>query len=235
MYPGLAQDVKDAHERVGLTASGHDTDHDFEVGQLALMVCWKENRNAAMFAGIAGLLHSTDRIIERELGSAKETISTAPEEMIEQRVRELIQPIALTGAERQSILEAVIHHGSKPNRLDDDLVMIAVADADRLANMGASLPIRAGQHYDKLRVLNPQTIQYDPSRRSPREKYNNPDSVLWDLQNAIDWYRCSSGPYAIRLPRAREIAKVRAERLERYIREIVEDRELVGLYPNYPF
>ena len=128
---------------------------------------------------------------------------------------------------------SVIHHGSKPNQPDDDIVTIGVADGDRLANMGASLPIRSGQHNNKVRLLNPITIEIDPSTRSPREKYMNPDSVLWDVANCIGWYRNPTGPYALRLPKSLEIGKSFAEILERHIQDIKDYRTLVGLYP-YP-
>lgn len=235
LYPALAKEVGDMHKQVGLEASGHDTDHDYEVGQLALMVAWPEDQEAAVLAGVGGLAHSTDRILEVTLGLGNETISVVPEEAVRSSVMSLI--IACTeirdSESREKIVSAVIHHGSKPNEPDDDLVMIAVADADRLANMGATLPIHSGQHYHRLRVLNPQTLQVDPSDRSPREKYNNPDSVLWDIQNAINWARNPDGPYALRLPRSLEIGSMRATRLERSIEWIKGDRAFVGLYP-YP-
>src|SRR3990167_3189882 len=82
LYPTLAREVKDMHQRVGLVASGRDTDHDFEVGQLALIVTWPENEQDAVLAGAGGLLHSTDRILEVTLGLRQQTVSTVPEENI---------------------------------------------------------------------------------------------------------------------------------------------------------
>lgn len=235
IYPDLAREVKDTHERTGLTASGHDADHDFEVGQLALIVAWPIDEKAATLAGIAGLLHSTDRILEIVLNLRKETISVVGEKEIRESVTSRLQtytditdPVSV-----ERVLNAVVHHGSKPNREDDDLVTIALADGDRLANMSASLPIRSGQHNSSLRILNPVTIEVDGSNRSPREKFNNPDSVLWDIQNCIEWYRNPHGPYALRLKVSLKIGRIRAERLERCIQEIKHDRVFVGLYP-YP-
>lgn len=235
VYPSLATEVRDMHKRTGLMASGHDADHDFEVGQLALMMAWPEDQQAAILAGVGGLLHSTDRIIDVSLGLKQETVSVAAVESVSASVRSLL--VLCTDVNDQEsidkIVSAVVHHGSKPNQPDDDLIMIAVADADRLANMGATLPIRSGQHNHDVQLLNPNTIEVDSSDRSPREKYNNPDSVLWDIQNCIDWYRKPDGPYALRLPKSLELGRIRAERLERYIQDIKYDRTLVGLYP-YP-
>jgi hypothetical protein len=235
IFQGLAIKVRDAHIQAGLIASGHDADHDFEVAQLAHMVSWPINPEAAVLAGVAGLLHSTDRILEISLNLRRETISVVGEVDIRDSVISDIQTYTniTDGVSVQRIVDAVMHHGSKPNQEGDDLVTIAVADADRLANMGASLPIRSGQHNRGVRLLNPLTIEMDLSDRSPREKYNDPDSVLWDIQNCIAWYRNRSGPYALRLPVSLEIGKIRAERLERVIQEIKEDRAFVGLYP-YP-
>jgi len=235
IYPELALEVKDMHQQVGLTASGHDVDHDLEVGQLALMVAWPHVQKAAVLAGVGGLLHSIDRILEVSMKTERETVSVVAEESISASVRSLlVQYSDVTDQDSiDRIVRAVVHHGSKPNEPGDDLVMIAVADADRLANMSATLPIRSGQHNHDVRLLNPLTIEVDLSDRSPREKYNQPDSVLWDIQNCIDWYRNPAGPYALRLVKSLELGKIRAERLERYIEEITEDRILIGLYP-YP-
>lgn len=233
-YPALAMAVKRAHEDVGLVASGHDFDHDLEVAQLAFIVLEGVDNKAAVLAGVAGLLHSIDRILERSLGIRRSTISEVSEQDVREASTEMLsQHTDIRGDDAEEVIVSVIYHGSKPNQNGDSLVMKGVADADRLANMGANLPIRSGQHYGKLRVLNPVTIQEDRSDRTPREKYNNPDSVLYDIQNAINWYRNPEGPYALRLPKSKEIGKLRAERLERLIRDIKEERELVGLYP-YP-
>ncbi len=233
-FPELTRAVAQAHKEVGLVASGHDMDHDLEVAELALVVAWDHDESAAVLAGVAGLLHSMDRILERRLSLSQETISTVPEEVVREVLCEMLhQYVCIDAADRDRVIGAVIHHGSKPNREGDDLVTIALADADRLANMGATLPIRSGQHHSRVRILNPVTIQVDYSERHPREKYNHPDSVLWDIQNAVNWYRQSDGLYALRLPKALEIGKIRAERLERLIEDILAERALVGLYP-YP-
>ena len=235
LYPALARSVKDMHQQAGLIASGHDADHDFEVGQLALMVAWPENQQDAVLAGVGGLLHSADRILEVTLGLEKATVSEVPTELVRSSVISLIASCTDVSDQKSvdRIVNAVVHHGSRPNQPDDDLVMIAIADGDRLANMGATLPIRSGQHNHGVRLLNPLTIDVDPSDRSPREKYNRPDSVLWDIQNCINWARNSDGPYALRLERSLEIGRIRAERLERYIQDIMNDRIFIGLYP-YP-
>lgn len=236
IYPDLAIEVRDMHQKAGLIASGHDADHDFEVGQLALMVAWPENQTDAVLAGAGGLLHSIDRILDVSVKPVEQgTVSAVAVESVSASVRSLL--VLCTDVTDQEsidrIVRAVVYHGSKPNQPDDDLVMIAVADGDRLANMGANLPIRSGQHNNQVRLLNPITMEVDRSDRSPREKYNNPDSVLWDIQNCIDWYRNQDGPYALRLVRSLELGKIRAERLERHIREIKDDRVFVGLHP-YP-
>jgi hypothetical protein len=235
VYPSLAMEVRDMHKRVGLTASGHDADHDFEVGQLALRVSWSIDQQAAILAGVAGLLHTSDRVLEASLGLGKETISVVPSESVRSFVLERLGRHTNINDEASidRVVEAVVHHGSKPNESGDDLTLVALADADRLANMGASLPIRSGQHNAHLRLLNPITIQDDLSTRTTREKYNNPDSVLWDIQNAINWYRNPDGPYALRLPLSLEIGRTKAEFLEVYIQKIIEERAFVGLYP-YP-
>lgn len=234
VFTRLALAVKEAHEKVGLVASGHDTDHDLEVAELAHIIASPVHAGFALLAGCAGLLHSSDRILERQLSMENSTISQVPKASVRDYVRNMLHMhTSVDEANYNFVIEAVVHHGSKPNQEGDNLVMIAVADADRLANMGATLPIRSGQHYPNLRILNPVTMQIDMSDRTSREKYNSPDSVLFDLQNAIDWYRNPTGPYALRLPKALEIGQVRAERLERLIQDIKEERELVGLYP-YP-
>lgn len=222
------------HQRVGLVASGHDADHDFEVGQLALMVAWPVDQRAAVLAGVGGLLHSADRILGVSLKPQEGNESKATEDTVRSFVLERLSGHTdIIGVSQNRVVNAVVDHGSKPNKADDDIVTIAVADGDRLANMGASLPIRSGQHNSNVPLLNPLTIEHDSSDRRPHEKYNNPDSVLWDIKNCIEWARNLDGPYALRLARSLEIGRIRAVRLERYIQDIKEDRLFVGLYP-YP-
>lgn len=235
-YPNLARHIVEEHKATGLTASGHDADHDLEVGQLAYMVAWPKDQNDAVLAGVAGLMHSTDRILEAKLNLEKRTISEAPEEEVSASVRWMLTNFTdIRDKERMDrIVEAVINHGSKPNQSEDDLITIAVADADRLANMGATLPIRSGQHNHNVRLLNPETIEVDPTDRSPREKYNNPDSVLWDIQNCANWYLDGNNPYSLRLDKSLELGRIRAERLVGMIQAIKDERALVGLYP-YPY
>src|SRR3990167_4853583 len=130
IYPELALEVKDMHQQVGLTASGHDVDHDLEVGQLALMVAWPHVQKAAVLAGVGGLLHSIDRILEVSMKTERETVSVVAEESISASVRSLlVQYSDVTDQDSiDRIVRAVVHHGSKPNEPGDDLVMIAVAD-----------------------------------------------------------------------------------------------------------
>lgn len=232
VYPGLAGAVKQAHDEVGLNNGGHDFDHALRVAQMALTVAWPENQHLALFAGMAGLCHNADRILERKLHLKSGNISTVSDEDVIALTRGWLRSVIGFGewewrSEFTSVIEAVINHGSKPNSPDDHLVTIALTDADRLINMEPDVIIRYGQHHLDIPALDPVYIE-----ATPGANYRDPKTVAWDIANCITW-AAETGPYILRLPKARELGQERAAYLRMFLDTLKRQRANLGLIP-YP-
>lgn len=228
IYPSLTRAAKWAHDEVGLNNGGHDFDHALRVAQMAFVVASDQDMEWARLAGVAGLLHNNDRILERKLRLKSENISRVDDEAVVKMTQEMLRESGLFSEdERRLIVEAVINHGSKPNHPDDHLVSVALADADRLINMEPDVIIRSGQHHANIPVLDPIYIE-----ATPGANYRDPKTVAWDIANCITW-ASDSGPYILRLPKARELGQERAAYLREFIATLKRQRADLGLMP-YP-
>src|SRR3989344_1023441 len=232
VYPGLASAVNYEHQKVGLTNGGHDMDHALRVAQMAYVVTMDENPEMALLAGVAGLLHNNDRILERSLKiDFSKNVSEAPVEVvIEMTSRMLDEWTGISGVDQKKwIIDAVVNHGSKPNHPDDHLVTIALADADRLINMEPDVIIRIGQHHPDIPALDPIYIE-----ATPGANYCDPKTVMWDIANCITW-AAETGSYILRLPKARELGQERAAYLRTFIDTLKRQRAELGLvlYPVF--
>lgn len=229
LYLALAKVVKQEHLRAGLVDQGHDFDHALRVGQMALRVAWPYDQDAAKLAGIAGLCHNADRIIERLEGLNQSlNVSEVPDhEVIGLVGGWLDRCVDLGEGDRGLVIRAVLHHGSKPNSPDDPLVLVALTDADRLVNLEADVIPRTAVFHYNLPFLDPVLFENDPEAN-----YRMPKTVFWDLNNARNWVN-SEGPWIIRLPEARKLAHERAQFLADYFDLIKRQRAEAGLIP-YP-
>lgn len=234
LYPSLTRAVKEAHDEVGLNNGGHDMDHALRVAQMAVVVAWEHSREYALLAGIAGLCHNADRILERKLKLKSSNVSTVSDEdvvaltnqwlLLENQFRNYYR---FTRYRKSLVVDAVVNHGSKPNHPDDHLVSVALADADRLINMEPDVIIRSAQHHADIPALDPVYIE-----ATPGANYRDPKTVAWDIANCITW-AADSGPYILRLPKARELGQERATYLRNFIDILKRQREDLGLVP-YP-
>jgi hypothetical protein len=230
LYPDLAKTVKKAHEDVGLNGGGHDFDHALRVAQMALLLAWETGFQPYAFkaAGVAGLLHNNDRILERKLQLKSHNVSDVDDEAVRSMTEEmLLENTDLREYQRRLIIEAVINHGSKPNQPNDHLITVALTDADRLINMEPDVIIRSGQHHADIPALDPVYME-----ATPGANYRDPKTVLWDIANCISWAN-ECGPYVLRLPKARELGRQRADYLIGFIETLKRQRYDLGLFP-YP-
>lgn len=228
VYPDLARAVKKAHDEAGLRNGGHDMDHALRVGQTALQLAWDLDQGQALLAGVAGLCHNADRILERLQGLKSQNVSKVSDgDVVALADSWLVNHTSLDEKSRGSVIQAVVHHGSKPNTADDSLVMIALADADRLINMEPDVIIRSAQHHYDIPALDPVFIE-----ATPGANYRDPKTVLWDIANCMSW-AAKTGPYILRLPLARKLGEERAEFLKMFIATLKRQRAELGLMP-YP-
>lgn len=227
-YPGLASAVSHKHKQVGLINGGHDFDHALRVAQMAYVVAVDQSPKMALLAGVAGLLHNTDRILERALQIKSENISRVSDaDVIHMALQMLNEWTDIAGEEEHWVIDAVVNHGSKPNLLDDHLVTIALADADRLINMEPDIIIRGGQYHPDIPVLDSVYIE-----ATPGANYRDPKTVVCAIANCITW-AAETGPYILRLPKARELGQERAGYLRTFIDTIKRQLADLGLVP-YP-
>jgi hypothetical protein len=93
--------------------------------------------------------------------------------------------------------------------------------------MVATIFMRGARFSPKLRLVDPVHFEKDPEAN-----YRNPKSVLWDIENCASWAD-ETGPYILRLPKARALGKKYAERLRQIMAWIREEYADAGLVP-YP-
>lgn len=226
-YPELIKSVRDAHIEFGLFGS-HNFDHALRVGQMAYILAMSDNPTFAEQAGVAGLLHNNDRILECKLGIKFQNISSVPDLEIKKFTSSfLTKYTTFSENEKELIIQAVISHGTKPNQPNEHIIVTAVADADRLINMEPDAIIRGSQNHPENPALDPIHIE-----ASPDSSYADMKTIIWGINNAAHWMD-ETGPYIIRLPMARKLGKERSEYLFKFIEIIKRQRRELGLLP-YP-
>jgi len=209
-------EFRDFYERVekihasiidqGMSTQGHGFDHDLLVAQYGYLIAEAEDERVGELAWIAGLLHSFDR-----------HFSPLQEKKL---IDECLNLVGLSESDNLDVRVALNKH-SERNDPSDSPVLVALKDADRLANIGAINLIRGGQHRPNIPACIPETVgSLHPSStfRKPMSCY---DATFYNLE----WEAM------LRLPRAKKIA----EKYFNFIREfqtlVVEQFRETGLYP----
>ena len=201
IYSQTAGLVKQAHLDAKLFGH-HDWVHVFRVGQLAMEIYNHEWKNAglASYAGVAGLCHSADRVLQAKKESSEEA-----------DIRRLLEQwITLTNPQGEDIINAILRH-SNVNDDADSRFQIALMDADRCVNMSLDLVIRSGQHFPNL-----PPVDYVHWTKNPNATYRDPKSVLYDINCALDWIDPQSA-VCCRTELGKKIASERALNLRSYI------------------
>lgn len=221
VFPNLCRMIFQSHLENHIVGGGHEFDHVLKVGQFALNIA--EDEAVGKIAAAAGLCHNADRIVEvagnyaRNQGPLK-------------RVRELVNcwlnnNQELTSTEKPQVLRAVMHHAGR-NLESDRPAVVALKDADRLANLELDVVIRAGQFLADLPALDPVQLLHDP-----QASFKDPKSVLRDICHCLEWIQVES--VKIRLPKAMALAKPRADALSNFFGTLLKQRQEMGLVP-YP-
>ncbi len=198
--------VQEAHHRAGLWGGGgHSFDHALRVGQMAVRIAVDEPVGA--MAGIAGLCHNADRILQKQHNLGRQDVS---DDKVVELVSSWLRDTYLPPGGKEVVIAAVVNH-SKPNEANEHPVSIALKDADRLVNMEPDLIMRAAQYYADLPTVDPVHRLADP-----HATFKAPRSVLRAISDTLDWV-AESGPFVLRLPKARELGKKYAVFLRSYI------------------
>ncbi len=193
-YAALAADDKYIHH--------HDFGHAKRVGEVAYQVAKNEwgDEHIAKLAGIAGIVHNADRIIQAQKDIGRRDVSR---EDVAALVKKWIAN-DLQETDVVTILDAVLGHDGK-NADEDSLVKIALQDGDRVVNLDVDLLPRSRQYYNDLPV-----VDYEHLLDDPKATYRKPRSVLKDIHYALDWVEPASG-VCVRTKLGIEMARKRAE------------------------
>ena len=224
LFPAVANAVREDHKKAELIGA-HDFVHAFRVGEVARQIAFDEwgNESLSHLAGIAGLTHNADRIIQKETGLGKRDVQPLA---IRNRVAMWIGSNLLPD-ELPQVQDAVVAH-SAPNSSTDGNVTIALKDADRVVNLDADLFIRSGQHYSDL-----PAVDYAHLLDDPDATYRDPKSVLRDIAYSLDWVDPESN-VCVRTVLGKEMGDARAKVFRTFFDALREQLGEEGMRP-YPF
>ncbi len=106
-FPGIAAAVQKTHEQVGLH-SHHDWIHAIRVGNVAMQVALDEwgDQRLAHLAGIAGLCHNADRIIQKSMSVGRGNV---PKERVIALISNWVRE-DLNAEEIATVIKAVLGH-----------------------------------------------------------------------------------------------------------------------------
>ncbi|MBI4085866.1 MAG: hypothetical protein HY433_01315 [Candidatus Liptonbacteria bacterium] len=238
MFPDLFAAVHKSHEEVGLVGH-HDWVHAARVGQIAYQIGLNEtDKQTAELAGVAGLCHNADKVIQKKLGVGRREVPTdETSRLVKSWLMTETRPSAYGhvpepvfgyyGPEVDAIVAAVLGHDGK-NSSNDSPVLIALMDADRIVNLDGDLFARSGQHYADLPV-----VDYKHFLDDPEATYQAPRTVFRDIAYSLDWVDSESG-VCIRTQLGKLLAAKRAA-IFRLVTDGLRDQlEEEGIIP-YPF
>ncbi|MDO8582371.1 MAG: HD domain-containing protein [bacterium] len=232
--PKLVQLVLESHHALMLHAAGHPFDHTLQVGQVAGLIA--EDADTLRLAGAAGLCHNADRLLQRHADAEKvfDAESHVGAKTVAEKDSAALATKWLEGSgeftpdEIERIVSAVLQH-NRPNAEDDDDVLIALQDADRIVCSMADTVMHTAQFWSRLPAIDPQWLTHDPDAHS----YKNPKSVLKNLTCRYDWIDPAS-KFCVRLPKAKVLMERHIAFIRSYCEEIEKQRTAIGLWPYTP-
>lgn len=230
IFPNLTKRIYKDHAEAGMLDGPHDPDHAVRVAQMAFELL--ENGGLeSLAAAVAGLCHNADRILQTKMKIGRRDVQ---EQIIRDFIKaeldievhmDMFEPIPYW---IKIIVNAVIGHEGK-NQPDDNIVLVALMDADRLVNAEPDIIMRSGQFFSELPTLDRVYLW-----KNPNATYRNPGSVLRDVMECLPWLTPGDdNPLYVRLPKARKIAKKRKEFLDKFASTLMKCRKETGFYP-YP-
>ncbi|MDD5726837.1 MAG: hypothetical protein PHC53_05580 [Patescibacteria group bacterium] len=226
VYPCLALLIWERHLASGLETSAHDFRHAAAVGDMAYRIALDEwgDRRIACLAGLAGLMHNADRVIEAETHLPRNSeVAREPHVAL---IRSWIESAGLSPEETETVIDAILKHSGK-NEPADSRELIALRDADRVVNLRLDDIMRGVRH-----LLDLPDINHDCYLNAPGITRSEPGSVVQALLHDTWWAEEWNTDYNMRTKLGWKLAKRRAKLIKGFIdtlkRQLVED----GLFPN---
>lgn len=199
--------IKAGHENTKKQSrGGHGVDHDITVAMLAVKI--STNERVGQKAWCAGMLHSTDRVVE--MADVIDSMAKHADHLKH----------FFSRSEISEIIEAAFRH-SELNQSDQSETQIILMDADRLANMQSAVIIRSGQFKPDIPVFD---FKHLSGEINPLSTYEDPKSVLDDLRFVIKNYIPQ-----FRTDEAKRLGSIYAIGLSAYIKAVEEENESLGL------
>lgn len=224
--PALFAAVRKNHEEVGLVGH-HDFVHAARVGETARQIAideWKDEQ-VALVAGAAGLCHNADRILQKKFGIGRKEV---PKNDVVELVRnQLGRGFMFTAIEMEIIIDGVLKHDGR-NSSDDDPVLVALMDSDRVVNLGLDNIIRSGQLHHDL-----PAVDYKNWISDPEANYRNPKSALYDIACSLEWVDPKT-PVCVRTQLGKKLAEERAGAYRAFVETLKQQLQAEGVIP-YPF
>lgn len=224
-FAEISKHVRQKHEKVGLYGH-HDWVHAFRVGEVARQVALDEwgDEHLSHLAGVAGLCHNADRIIQKEAGLGRREV---PQKLVRALVIDWLSWGSISITSVAILVHAVLEHDEK-NSPEDSRVLIALMDADRVVNLDVDLFPRSGQYYHNLPV-----VDYKHLLDDPEATYRNPKSVLRDIAYSMDWADPTS-PVCVRTRLGKKMAEERVKIFRTFFDTLQAQLAEEGIHP-YPF
>jgi|GEM_PF-894604 len=229
IFPDVDQRVRQSHVDA-LLSGHHDIWHARRVGQIAYLAAageWGDER-LSQLAGLAGLCHNADRVIQRQTGAGRKDV---PKEAVVELIKhwligatDFLEEGQLGGYDRELIEKAILGHDG-PNSDEDSKVLVALMDGDRVVNLDIDLFIRAGQFYNDL-----PAVDYKHLLEDLEETYRNPKSVLRDCYYALEWATPGT-KFCVRTKRGRYWAGQRAAKFVLFFEILEEQLKQEGVHP----
>lgn len=220
-FPIVFAAIRQSHELVGLSGH-HDIHHAARVGQMAFQIALEEWRDeeTAHQAGLAGLCHNADRIME--IGRYGEFRG---EEMpLDDLVNRWLDQDRIHADARAAVLKAVKGHANI-NQVDDSCVQIALMDADRVVNLSLDAVMRSAQHHKSL-----QTVDYQHALSNPNAQYSSPQSVLKGLWFHTEWADPTTN-VCVRTHYGKREAQKRLTLIQQYMENVLSQITDEGFFP----
>lgn len=173
--PMLFNAMRASHEEMELFGA-HDFIHASRVGEMAWQIALDEwhSESIALIAGVAGLCHNADRILQKALGIGDGKVSVRDMNILIsswlEKEPNLFQAFCSPSDEKRNIaaaqryhqvVYAVLNHAEK-NRQTDPETLIALKDADRVVNLDIDHFARCGQHHHDIPVVDYKNWLSDP-------------------------------------------------------------------------
>ncbi|MDP2598441.1 MAG: hypothetical protein Q8P49_01270 [Candidatus Liptonbacteria bacterium] len=223
--PGVYRVSQKAHVEYKMEGTGHGFDHSEKAAQIVVYTV--DDPVVRRLAVAAAFLHSADRMLQEQRKVGRKEI---PAGDVEQLVRGWLAESGdgFTEAETARIVNAILRHSGK-NGPDDDEVLVALMDADRITCSTLDTVMEAAQHWRDFPVLSAEHLSHDPSANP----YKNPKTVLKNLECRFDWNNPASD-VCVRLPKAKALMEQFAADIKEYIEKLEGQRAKIGLWPYHP-